>query len=354
MPMNSFQMEEVSVSRRHVIPQQGLQVFSTCPSSMAAPDDYAERVIRAARWSEQAGCTGMLIYTDNSHVDPWLVAQLIISSTHSQCPLVAVQPVYMHPFAVAKMVSSLAFLFGRRVYLNMVAGGFKNELAALNDITPHDDRYERLVEYTLIVRGLLEGNSPLTFEGQFYRVKGAILQPRMVPELFPGVLVSGSSGAGQAAAFAMGAVAVKYPEPPDQCTAHPSMRNSPCGVRVGLIARADENEAWRVAFARFPEDRKGQITYQFAMKVSDSAWHKRLSETGAKLNGQRDTYWLRPFETYQTFCPYLVGSYERVASELARYMAAGYRTYILDIPAAEEEFEHAGAVFQMAAQSAGL
>jgi len=44
-------------------------------------------------------------------------------------PLVAVQPVYMHPYSVAKMVSTLAFLHQRRVFLNMVAGGFKNDLA---------------------------------------------------------------------------------------------------------------------------------------------------------------------------------------------------------------------------------
>ena len=38
---------------------------------------------------------------------------------------------------------------GQRLWLNMVAGGFKNDLAALNDDTPHDKRYQRLVEYAL-------------------------------------------------------------------------------------------------------------------------------------------------------------------------------------------------------------
>jgi alkanesulfonate monooxygenase len=63
---------------------------------------------------------------------------------------------------------------------------------------------------------------------------------------------------------------------------------------------------------------------------------------------------LGPFENYKTFCPYLVGTHESVATELARYIAAGYRTYILDIPAAEEEFEHIGAVFQLASEKAGI
>src|SRR5438094_7351247 len=116
------------------------QVFSTCPSSAATPDNYLERVAQVARWSERAGCKGILVYTDNSLVDPWLVSQIITQQTESLCPLVAVQPAYMHLYAVAKMVTSFGYLHGRRLYLNMVAGGFKNDLTTLNDTTPHDQR----------------------------------------------------------------------------------------------------------------------------------------------------------------------------------------------------------------------
>ena len=44
-----------------------------------------------------------------------------------------------------------------------------------------------------------------------------------------------------------------------------------------------------------------------------------------------------PFQNYKTMCPYLVGSYEEVADELARYFSAGYRTIILDVPPNPEE-----------------
>ena len=52
----------------------------------------------------------------------------------------------MHPYTAAKMVASLAFLHERRIDLNMVAGGFRNDLRALGDETPHDERYDRMVE----------------------------------------------------------------------------------------------------------------------------------------------------------------------------------------------------------------
>jgi alkanesulfonate monooxygenase len=47
-----------------------------------------------------------------------------------------------------------------------------------------------------------------------------------------------------------------------------------------------------------------------------------------------------PFQNYKTFCPYLVGSYDRVGEELGRYLTAGCRTIILDVPPTESEMEH--------------
>ena len=52
----------------------GLTVYSTCPQSKDVPPaDYLDAVAATARWSEEAGCAGMLVYTDNGIADPWLV-----------------------------------------------------------------------------------------------------------------------------------------------------------------------------------------------------------------------------------------------------------------------------------------
>jgi alkanesulfonate monooxygenase len=118
----------------------------------------------------------------------------------------------MHPYSVAKMVTTLAALHGRKTCLNLVAGGFKNDLLALDDQTPHDRRYDRVVEYTTILMALLRGET-LTLEGEFYRVKNLKLTPPLKPELLPTVTLSGSSDAGAAAASRLGAIAVEYPKP---------------------------------------------------------------------------------------------------------------------------------------------
>ncbi|MGH7769522.1 MAG: LLM class flavin-dependent oxidoreductase [Candidatus Binatia bacterium] len=327
----------------------GIEIFSTCPGSDDVPrDDYVETVIDVARWSEQVGCRGILIYSDNSLLDPWLLSQIIIENTASLCPLVAVQPVYMHPYSVAKMLTSFGHLHGRRIYLNMVAGGFKNDLAALADTTPHDERYGRVREYTTIIRELCAGAAPLSYEGKFYRVNQLKLTPPLPPSLFPGIFVSGSSDAGLACAKAIGATAIKYPKPASE--EDEALDGAiDYGVRLGVIARASDNDAWAIARARFPEDRKGQITHQLAMKVSDSVWHRQLSELGER---EDSPYWLAPFQNYKSFCPYLVGSYERVAEELARYIALGHKTFILDVPPSREELRHTRIGFQRAQEIA--
>jgi alkanesulfonate monooxygenase len=243
------------------------------------------------------------------------------------------------------MVATLGFLYGRRVYLNMVAGGFTNDLAALDDRTPHDRRYDRLMEYTEIVMNLLRGAAPVTHAGEFYRVANLRLTPPLPPELVPGVFVSGSSDAGVAAARRIGATAVRYPRPAAEYEASPSLDVAESGIRVGIIARDDPAEAWAIARARFPEDRTGQLTHQLAMKVSDSEWHHQLSRLETGGEGAESPYWLHPFTNYKTFCPYLVGSYDLVAQEVARYARAGCRTLIIDVPTSAEDLRHIGRVF---------
>jgi len=330
-----------------------IHLFSTAPQSAdVAAGAYIETVTEVARWSEAAGCQGILIYTDNRLVDPWLVAQSIIQSTRALCPLVAIQPIYMHPYSIANMVSSLAYLYDRQIYLNMVAGGFRNDLLAMGDETPHDLRYERLCEYTTIIKALLTGASPVTFAGKFHRVENLSLTPSLPPRLFPGIFISGSSEAGMATAKALGATAIEYPQPGDDYKAAACPNRLNAGIRIGIITDEDEDRAWQIAYARFPADRKGQIAHKLAMKVSDSVWHKQLSELDQDAEDQKNPYWLWPFQQYQTFCPYLVGSYEQVAAELAKYIRVGFKNFILDIPAEEWDLRSANIVFTEAVNRA--
>lgn len=318
-----------------------LRIFTTCPpSAMADRSTCLERLGEIARWSERAGCEGMLIFADNRQLDPWVVSLAVLDATETLSPLIAIQPAYMHPFTVAKLIASIAFVHDRRLHLNMVAGGFRNDLIALNDPTPHDERYARLVEYTHIIRTLLESEEALSFAGRYYEVSNLKLAPGLPPGLLPDVLVSGSSEAGMNAARRLGATPVEYPKPPGEYADRIGSASGGSGIRIGITARDSDEQAWRDAYRRFPEDRKGQLTRGMATKASDSEWHKQLADSK-----DRDIYWLGPFRNYKTMCPYLVGSYDRVSRELRCYIDAGFSTFILDVPEDEADLQHAREAF---------
>jgi alkanesulfonate monooxygenase len=86
------------------------------------------------------------------------------------------------------------------------------------------------------------------------------------------------------------------------------------------------------------------------MKTSDSQWHLQLSQLAEASRSASSPFWLWPFENYNTFCPYLVGSYEQVATELGKYLGLGFRTFILDIPPAADELKHINVTFTRAQQ----
>jgi alkanesulfonate monooxygenase len=329
-----------------------LELITACPPSSDVPGStYVRRVRSIGRWSEAHGCSATLVYADNRQVDPWMVAQILVQETRSLIPLIAVQPAYMHPFAVATLVASFAHLHGRKVYLNMVAGGFRNDLEALDDPTPHDRRYDRLVEYTRIVLDLAAGES-VTFEGSFYRVSSLKLSPPIPKHLLPEIFLSGSSEVGLEAAAQLGARPVSYPKPPgEQAAANMAVGRKP-GLRVGIIAREKSKDAWQVAHERFPPSRKGQLLHQLARKASDSRWHQDLSELAEARAAPEDPYWLVPFENYASMCPYLVGSHEEVGDCLGRYLDLGYRTFLLDVPREAADLAHARLAFAAATERA--
>nr|WP_316654814.1 LLM class flavin-dependent oxidoreductase [uncultured Gellertiella sp.] len=325
--------------------------YTTCPPSTAFEGrDYLAEVGKIARWSEDAGAQGMLIYTDNSLVDPWCVAQAVLGETSRLLPLIAVQPVYAPPFSIAKRIASLACLYGRPVALNMVAGGFLKDLAALGDNTPHNERYERLFEYTNIIKALLR-NETVSIDGPYFSLAGARLSPAMPQGLLPRIFVSGSSKAGADVSAGLEAIAVNYPPSPDDL-GEPVAKGS--FARVGIISRDTEEEAWAVADKRFPPDRHGEMVHKMATAVSDSVWHATLADMAQKRSAQSGPYWLHPLKTYKTFCPYLVGSHDQIGAHLARYRQAGFAGFILDVPQSEEDLQFATQAFRQSSRQVAV
>lgn len=325
-------------------------IYSTCPSSNGVTaETFRRQIVDVARWTEAAGLRGLLVYTDNTLVDPWSAAQLMISQTDTVVPMVAVQPVYMHPFSVARMISTIAFLHGRQVDLNLVTGGFSGHLKALGCELDHDQRYDRLVEYATMIDRLLTETRPVTTAGAHFTLQTATVSPSLDPELRPRMFVSGSSPASMKAQRTLRLTRLSYPQTPQYYAKDASALNGN-GIRLGIIARESNEQAWQVANERFPPDRMGERLQLLAAGQVESHWHQQLSATAADQPGADSTYWIYPFRAYKTFCPYLVGSYAAVAKTLSFYLAAGLTTIILDVPTAEYDLHSSRLVIDLACQ----
>lgn len=329
--------------------EEKIRLIGSCPFAKPGQTGkgYINSVITIAKWAENAGWDSVLVYTNHNIVDPWLVAQIIAQNTAALSPLVAVQPLYAHPYTIANNISSLAYLYSRPIHVNLVAGDFSRDRESFCDNVPHDKRYDRVFEYGFILKGLLSTHQPFSFSGEYYKISHLLLQQKSAADVLPDFMMSGSSPAGRAVAAKLGACAIEYPRPSHEYQAETLDTALRHGVRLGFVVRESSQEAWNSAKKRFPESKDGAMIREYSSQISDSAWVKALN--GAVSEG--GVYWLSPFKHYQSNCPYLVGSVDEVAGELAAYIRIGFRTFLIDFPESAEDAKRITHVFKLAQQS---
>ncbi len=313
-----------------------IDLFTVSPRSTDAAE-YWPRIEHMIDLSEAHGYTGMLIFTGNDTlVEPWVAAQRLVERTQRLIPLVAVNPIYAHPFTVAKQIASLAHVYGRPTYLNLVAGAAMSYQAALGDTLDHDARYQRLGEFLAIVKGLLT-QARYSQEGRHYRVENLQLLPSVPAELQPGLLLSGQSEAALRVAQRCEAVSMQMLPG----TLAPGLRPGVGGIHFGVITRPTEQEAWDAAHALFPRDPEAQAMLELSMGNTDASWKWRMKVAADEGQSAAPGYWLEPFRNFQADCPYFVGSHDQVSALVERLVAGGIDTIILDLPPVEAELANA-------------
>jgi alkanesulfonate monooxygenase len=327
---------------------RAVDLFTVSPRS-PDPALYWKNIETVMRLSDRYGYTGLLIFTGNDVLlEPWAVAQRVLAETARLSPLVAINPLYVHPFTAARFISSFAQLHERRTYVNLVTGAALSAQESFHDRLTHDERYDRLREYAELMKLLLTTPS-VTFEGQYYQVTNLQLQPRPPESLQPGFLLAGQSEAALSTASALHAVSMQMLP----ATLEEGLREGVRGVHFGIVTRPGEADAWQAARALFPEDPLGQGVLDFSMRNTDAEWKWRMKMAAEGTSAARHGYWLEPFRNFKADCPYFVGAHAQVASLLVSLARRGIDTLILDIPPSEEEFHHIDLALKQAAALQG-
>ena len=99
---------------------------------------------------------------------------------------------FREPVMLARMAAAVAELSGGRLILGIGTGWSEREHEMFGyDLLTVGERIDRFVEGLDIVTGLLRGDGPLTYEGQYFQVSEAELLPRLDPAHQPKLLIPG-------------------------------------------------------------------------------------------------------------------------------------------------------------------
>ena len=309
-----------------------------------APDgtSYIDHMAEIARAAEISGFVGGLLPSFPMTDDPWVISAALARATKAFRFMIAFQPGFLSPVRAARMSASLQRATNGRVVYNIITGGGGPAQRWWGDSFDHDDRYGRTTEFLDVLKGVWK-QAPFDHKGRFYDVAGGGLPAPLAAEDIPTIYFSGSSEAALQSAAQHADYYLSWLEPFGQLRAKFAQvkartaelgRGIKCAIRVEVIARPTEEEAWReveIGFANVAAETRGS----FGRQGGDSVGVRRLAGIGAdSAQDYRDlivspNVWggfslLRPGPALG-----LVGSYENVAARLDELIDLGADSFIL-------------------------
>jgi F420-dependent oxidoreductase-like protein len=100
---------------------------------------------------------------------------------------------FRHPVHTARMASAVDDLSDGRLILGLGAGWNESEHELFGfDLLDTEARFERYQEGLEVVTRLLQSETPVTFDGHYYQLRGAILLPRPQRPGGPRILIGGN------------------------------------------------------------------------------------------------------------------------------------------------------------------
>jgi alkanesulfonate monooxygenase len=316
---------------------------------------YLKQIAQAV---DSLGYSGALLPTGRSCEDAWVVASSLISVTSQMKFLVAVRPGLSSPSQAARMASTFDRLSNGRLLINVVTGGDPVELAGDGLNLGHTERYELTDEFLTIWRDLLS-KGEADFEGDYLNVSGGKLIYPPVQSPYPPLYFGGSSQIGQEVAAKHVDVYLTWGEPPEKVEekvkqvkklAEQQGRTIRFGIRLHVIVRETEEEAWRAAedLIKYVDDDL-IANAQKVFSRFDSEGQKRMSQLHL---GSRDNLEISPNLWAGVGLvrggagTALVGDPKTVSERMKEYEEIGIETFILSgYPHLEESYRVAELLF---------
>lgn len=290
------------------------------------------------------GYSGALFATQpNGGLDPFITAASLAPHTRRMRFLLAVHPSLFTPSQLVKLTTTLDHNIGGRLVLNIVNG--HTSLAPAGVHLAHDERYRRCDEFLDVYRRMMSGET-VDFDGEFIKVSGAKAEFPSLQQPYPPLWFGGSSEIALDVAARHIDKYLTWGEPPAETAAVVKDvraraarhgRQIGFGIRLNLIVRDSDDEAWQAA-----QQMLDSASDEAIAKVQDN--NRKQDAVGQKrqtaFHGGKRPRHARDLEVHPNVWSgfgllrngpgiAIVGGPESVAERLIEYKSVGVESFIL-------------------------
>lgn len=262
--------------------------------------DYLSQVARAA---EINGFAGALLVNAPFGDEPWIASALLARETKRLRFVDAFHPGHFSPWQATQMAASFQRGSGGRLVWNIIQGGSDAMQNALGDALPHDERYERAIEFLDVVKGFW-ANESFHYAGRFYQANGMGLRGPLRKAKIPLICSAGASPAAKRLAAKHSDYYLMLAEDPEVVAGHIADVRALArehgredqirfGLSVDVILRETDEAAFAEAKRIFEEGvRAGtvQMTAARSAQMSETNQSRYRRYNDRAVNGFEDLF----------------------------------------------------------------
>src|SRR6202522_2044431 len=166
------------IERTDTVPVEFIGIARTADRSETiaetGPAVEPEYLYHLAATHEQSGFDRVLVAHSSSSPDGFIVADQILNATSRLGVLLAHRPGFVAPTIAARKFATIDAFYPGRIALHVITGGDDGDQARDGDFTDKATRYRRTDEFLDIVELEWSSEQRFDYEGEFYRVQGAL------------------------------------------------------------------------------------------------------------------------------------------------------------------------------------
>lgn len=272
----------------------------------------------------------------HEQLEAWTASAALAALTQRIEVITAIKPYLYHPVVLAKMALQIEEISRGRFGINLVNAWYKPELERAGiGFKEHDERYAYGTEWLTIFRQLVAGRS-VSFRGRYFNIDQYELWPKDKFRPRPVIYAGGESEPAKAMVAELADVWFINGQPianvrkliDEVPTSQPRHRPLHFGLAAFVIARETDAQA------------EEALAYSFSLTAQDSALHaQRAANTDPKAVMFQTFAKLPHIGTNGGTAAGLVGSYDKVASQILEFNAAGIELFMLQFQPMEAEMK---------------